>query len=1319
LIFVDVDGSEFMVYEAYSLIVSDTTLLLENACDETCYLDGLIPSGLRIEIINAEFLIDSITINEEYVENAPTLQYAKKREKDFEKIEYLRINIPAYEMDWQADDNELVQLYYFEKKQLWGEKYSLMGYDYYKGGIYRRLGETYAIYTSNPYLNYWDWRARHSANRETSPYFDGDDSTYSGWMTPVKSQLTCGACAAFATLGVVEGVTNLYFNQHMDFDLSEQELVSCAPTGSCSGADPSRYFQFIEDYGIVSEDCFPYYATDTLECDTCSPVDTLIFIAGHDSLADGLTVHLEDLQLMLIQNGPLAWYKKLLYGAHEVTLIGYVYNESSEELILIYKDSQGPNYMINGYVYEPAPDFFNYVLSAEVPIQADIPSPPTIQCLDEDGDGYYNWGIGPKPASCDTCPNEPDCDDSNPNMGPFNPDYSCDCNASYYMFDTIYITTDTSWSGINTLANPLIIKPNGKLTLSGTLFMPKFSLIYVEPGGQLILDSARITKACDEFWEGIQVWGDSSLAQQPTSNQGYIELRNGSSIEYAKTAILLGRRKSVYDSLAYSGGIVMSKNSKFLNNIVDIEFLPYSDGNLVNYSRLKNTIFETNDVENLLFEPEAHIIVDGIYSLYIEGCTFRYAIIEGLSLPLDQRGTGILSYDGGLWIRPGCLSPPGTQPCQILDSCRFENLRYGVRAFNTGSNRVISITESVFENNVASSYLSGFSGSEILSSTFYSNLGYFQLSSLEEAFYGGIYLDECTGYHIENNSFEGFYGFGVQLMISQIGIYVKDSGEDDNEIYSNYFENMHAGIVVEGINKGGRTGLCLKCNDYFECMNDMLVVPDYPEVNLVGIKENQGSDDTLITAPAGNTFSYFYSLNLDSLDNGGPEKSFWNYLNYSNDFIYFHHRYNLSPLTYPYEDNYTHSTILLDEQFLLEYSKEEACPSNLPPPNLKSGNDPRIDMLNAQIEIDYYKGLLEQIVDGGNTVQLNNDVLFSLPDEALEIREQLMDESPYLSDTVMKQAIYKEDVLPNAMLRDVLVANPQSAKSDKILTMLDSRNDPMPDYMMSEIIQGKSLIGDMESLESKLGYWTQIRKRAINKLVISWMKDTLMLNPVDSLINLYQNEDDLYSKYRLAFSYIDNNDYNNALSAINSITGDFTLSNYHNTVYNAYNDYFDILQTMHSQNMKAFSMDTVIKNDLFRIKDLELPLISGYARGLLVKGGHLDYTEKVYFPDNNKYDRIYNNGQKIIEAENEYYLKLFPNPAGDYVIIYYNLEEFNNPGIVRIRDVNSKMVNELNINCTENQMTVNISGIPNGIYYLSLFINNQLIETHKLIKGRY
>ena len=43
----------------------------------------------------------------------------------------------------------------------------------------------------------------------------------------------------------------------------------------------------------------------------------------------------------------------------------------------------------------------------------------------EDRDGYYYWGIGPKPATCPNCPDEEDGDDSDPTLGPMDEFGNC------------------------------------------------------------------------------------------------------------------------------------------------------------------------------------------------------------------------------------------------------------------------------------------------------------------------------------------------------------------------------------------------------------------------------------------------------------------------------------------------------------------------------------------------------------------------------------------------------------------------------------------------------------------------------------------------------------------------------------------------------------------------------------------------------------------------------------------------------------------------------------------------------------------------------
>ena len=105
----------------------------------------------------------------------------------------------------------------------------------------------------------FDWRNRHGANDPDSPYYDGDP-TGSGWITSVKNQRGCGSCWAFAATGATEALANIYFNEHIDLDLSEQEALSCSGAGSCKGGLPGKTLDYYTSDGVVDEACFPYTA---------------------------------------------------------------------------------------------------------------------------------------------------------------------------------------------------------------------------------------------------------------------------------------------------------------------------------------------------------------------------------------------------------------------------------------------------------------------------------------------------------------------------------------------------------------------------------------------------------------------------------------------------------------------------------------------------------------------------------------------------------------------------------------------------------------------------------------------------------------------------------------------------------------------------------------------------------------------------------------------------------------------------------------------------------------------------------------------------
>jgi putative hemolysin len=90
------------------------------------------------------------------------------------------------------------------------------------------------------------------------------------WMTSVKDQGGCGSCWAFSAVGVVEAMYNIgTANPNLDKDLSEEYLVSdCLPDNNCCGGWHDVALEFIRDYGISDEACFPYVDGSGCGCGT-------------------------------------------------------------------------------------------------------------------------------------------------------------------------------------------------------------------------------------------------------------------------------------------------------------------------------------------------------------------------------------------------------------------------------------------------------------------------------------------------------------------------------------------------------------------------------------------------------------------------------------------------------------------------------------------------------------------------------------------------------------------------------------------------------------------------------------------------------------------------------------------------------------------------------------------------------------------------------------------------------------------------------------------------------------------------------------------
>jgi hypothetical protein len=564
-------------------------------------------------------------------------------------------------------------------------------------------------------------------------------------------------------------------------------------------------------------------------------------------------------------------------------------------------------------------------------------------------------------------------------------------------------------------------------------------------------------------------------------------------------------------------------------------------------------------------------------------------------------------------------------------------------------------------------------------------------------------MSECVNYHIEDNFFTS-----ANNSNPTIGLYIYNSGSRPNWVHNNRFNNLFYGTIADRINKSehGTTGLCYKCNDFSNNKFDVQVVKSDGDSGkgIYGIAANQGTYSPLgapnDSCAAGNTFTASGMIN-----NFYNTQSWITYIKQQNsggNKIEPLPRYGL--------------TIVIDNG--TSYEKLQSCPSWIKESQHGGGG---VDGYYAKMEINKAKidsigMLLNELTDGGSTENLSNEVQMSFPPEAMELRDELLNNSPFLSDTVIESAIKKENVLPNAMIRDVLLANPQSAKSEELMNILDERFNPMPDYMKDEILDGQNILGAMEILETKLGEYNAGYAGAIESLLSAYIYDTTAQWPGDSVINLLNRLNTKEANYRLAMFFLENQNFTEAEETLLQIPEQFNLLPEEIQIHQDYLDYTEIIADLQADTLGIYSLDSNTVFDLIQIAARDYSEPGALARNLLIAGHYINYSEPINLADEGLKSSTFRSPSEnnYRNNDNGIYLNAFPIPASDFVIIEYKIELSYTEGIISISDVMGKQIENQLIGKKQDQLIIDLRNYPSGSYIIYLTLDNKIYETKKL-----
>lgn len=555
VIMTDAEGKEYLVLESYEELNADSVIHLNNYCEETANLGQIVPSELKVYLRDARLHITEMWTAAATNTKGTAIEEGRKERRTQQVADIIR-RINAYNQTnkrlWLAGETVLSLQDDATRRRVLGfpNETATGGIEYYIDGIFE-VGHTQEVNfpqrTNETYPDNFDWRN-----------WQGKE----GWVTSVKNQYETGYCTPFAAVGCLEAMVNLYYNSILNLDLSEMEIACCADifphADTCStGFSTPTVLQYIRDYGVCDEVSYPFSQTHTPQClsNIITPVE--LVQADYQSCTG-------DMRGNLIRKGPLvaSLSSGIFAGphgtdSHAMLLVGYGTLHENDSFWRMYdlynnvyfsydtlsypalapddprigatywkfKNSWGPSSVHNnagGYIY--VLDTHNYLsdcYAVTTPISTINYNEDDIVIEDLDGDGYYNWGIGPKPSRCPVwVPNDRDDDDTDPTKhyqgyyGTFPP-------VDTYPSGTNLLTTDETYSNNRQLTQDIDINHGVTLTITGTAYCLE-NVKIENHGGTLIIDGGVLANA------DIRLHSPCNIIIR---NGGSIYLKDGSSFE--------------------------------------------------------------------------------------------------------------------------------------------------------------------------------------------------------------------------------------------------------------------------------------------------------------------------------------------------------------------------------------------------------------------------------------------------------------------------------------------------------------------------------------------------------------------------------------------------------------------------------------------------------------------------------------------------------------------------------------------------------------------------------------------------------------------
>ena len=867
--------------------------------------------------------------------------------------------------------------------------------------------------------------------------------------------------------------------------------------------------------------------------------------------------------------------------------------------------------------------------------------------------------------------------------------FSYGCDNHYTVSKEFDLRIPTTTVSGNAVSEGFILDNNATVTVTGNIKSNKNAKTIVPVGTRLILDGGLMTNNDNNFWQGIEVWGNKDAHQFEINGcygQGYLELKNGAVIENAKCAVELWRP----EHYSTTGGIIHATDATFRNNAMAVRAVCYTNhspynnketnynGSFVNCSFVVNGDYLGTETF------KKHVTLADVNGIGFLGCDFS---ANRSANGVHPYCIGISAYDAGFNVNTYCATSP-SQPCPdaYLDRSTFTGLCAGISAASNGNHpRSFTVWGSVFTANDYGVKANSTDCPVICFNDF--NIG----SGAYCDYNYGVYLRNVAIFSIEENSFQS----PTKSPATSVGIAVYDS-HGFNDVYRNSFTNLSRANLAFGINvvdsseqwAGSAQGLTYTCNTFSGNQRDLMVLQ---KGGAGDIQPLQGSS----TCPAGNTFEN----SVFQIYNDG-----------------------ISPINYFYNSNASGETP--NSSLLYRVTPVATTAVNNCFPHYGNGPVAKSPSEKAALESDYLaayaaylnlKQLYESRIDGGSTATQLADINAATPADMWQLRARLLGLSPYVSADVLTAASDRSDVFSDPVLFEILAANPDELKKDSLIDYLEHKDNPLPNYMIDMLRQVAAGATARTALESQMNQLQHDYCLAAGDIVRSNLNDSVA-NP-EELRTWLGNMNDIAADRMAISSYLQEGDSTSAFTLANMLPELYGLEGERLADHSGYMQLIQLYQSLNSSGRTVYEMTETETAMVDSIAENGIGVSRGLAKNL--RGQVLDTIMETCLdpgiPD------LLEGGREssIIDAPTVnqamgFTVSIGPNPATTWTVVDYALPAKMTKGSLVLTNALGVVMVATELEGSQGQKVLDLRGLANGVYLYTVRCG-ELVQTGKLV----